>query len=75
MMPRLQAEEMLDGATMAALGAGSLKRHESERILRDLRRQAGESTRAAPADPRALAMMGIAVTVVEATVPPEGAGD
>jgi len=67
MMPRLTAEEMLETSNAVALGSGSLKRGDRQRLMRELIARAG-GRRAPPADPLALAMMGIAVEVV----PPAG---
>lgn len=62
MLPRLQAEEALDRVDVTALGSGILKKAEARRLLNRLDRKArGTRRSAAPADPRALGMMGIKV--------------
>lgn len=48
MLSRLQAEETLQMATAAALGAGSLRQHEARRLLAALQRQARGGGRSAP---------------------------
>jgi hypothetical protein len=60
MMPRLQAEEALDAATAAALGAGTLKHADAHRLWASLRRRAAPAP-APKADRRILALMGIEV--------------
>lgn len=62
MLPSLMAEETLDRATAAALGAGTMKPAEARRLTATLQRQAvRERGRSAPPDPRRLAFMGIEV--------------
>ena len=65
MMPRLQAQETLDAARSVSLGAGTLKDADRRQLVHRLELQAHPPgtgrRRAAPADPRALAMMGISV--------------
>lgn len=67
MMPRLHAQDMLDAANAAALGSGALPSGDAARMRGALERAAGE--RAAPIDPRALAMMGVGVEFVGGTPP------
>jgi hypothetical protein len=63
MIPRLGAEETLAVAEAVALGSGTMNAGARRRRVNELKRIAG-ARRAPPADPRALAMMGIAVEVV-----------
>lgn len=67
MMPRLEAQEMLNQSTAMALGSGSMKRVAAQRLVRDLQRQAQPASsrgRAPKADPAVLASMGIKVEQV-----------
>lgn len=61
MVPRLQAEEAMTAMTSVALGTGSLAKAEASSLLKSLSRTAtgGKRTRAKPASPHQLAMMGI----------------
>lgn len=67
MMPRLQAQELLDAATASALGGGAMKKGDARRISGRLERQAHGPVRAARVDPgtaqgrAVLGAMGIAV--------------
>ena len=72
MLPRLQAEETLDAVTAFALGTGNLKPQDARRVHAGLLSRANVRA-AAPADPRALSMMGIKVEMVGA--PPQGQAD
>lgn len=64
MLPRLEAQEMLDAVTVAALGGGNSDRKDREKALDALRLRArgGVREKAAKAQPQDLAAMGIAVT-------------
>ncbi len=64
MMLRIQAADMLDAATVVALGSGSLKKHDAQRITSSLERRAGQS-RAGKVNTALLAAMGIGVEVVD----------
>ena len=69
MLPRIIAEESLRFMTAVALGTGSLKEHESQRILNNWNREIGGSRERprlhAKDDRTALAFMGIGVEIVE----------
>jgi len=74
MLPRLDAEEKLAAASIAALGSGAMARSDAKTMARRLERAArgGRAGRASAerADARILAAMGIGVSEVE-----EGASD
>ena len=72
MLPRLEAEEAMRSANVAALGAGTMQRDDAARMTARLERAAGGNGRAPRADPRALAIMGIAVEVVPPAAAKEG---
>ena len=67
MMTRLQAEESLNAATIAALGAGTIGKWDSANIRSRLQAQAAGGRRAPRVDPTSdagkvtLALMGIGV--------------
>jgi hypothetical protein len=63
MMPRLAAEETLAAAMAVALGSGTYKSGDAQRIRTGLERQAGASRRAPRASYAVLSMMGIGVEV------------
>lgn len=63
MLPRLQAEEMLAGAHVAALGSGTMKAHDAKAAFASLRRMTG-ARRQAAAPAAGLAAMGFGVQQV-----------
>ena len=66
MLPRLEAEEALRGWGLAMLGAGRVSAAAARRKERELMRAAhGRAARPARATPQAMAMMGIAVEIVD----------
>lgn len=61
-LPGLQAREAMQTATAVAVGSGSLKKGEAQRVVREWRRLAGRGKRStAKATPSMLAGMGIKV--------------
>ena len=44
-IPRLRAEESSGLAQAVAVGSGTLRRHDADRIMRDWQKQAGEQPR------------------------------
>lgn len=60
-MPKIDAQEHLQMVTVYALGSGSLKKEDSNRVMRDLQRRAYGTQKAPPATPEALEAMGIAI--------------
>lgn len=65
MLPRLVAEETLAASTAVALGSGTYKTGDAQRIRAGLERQAGASRRAPQVSYAVLSMMGIGVEVEE----------
>lgn len=66
MLPRLEAEETLNAWGTGSLAAGRVKPAEARRLRAQLQRAADAGQKpAAQASPQALAMMGIAVEIVE----------
>ncbi len=62
MIPRLRAQGILDQMAAVALGSGSLKKMDAQRLLRDLERQAaGDRSKKVQPDAAMLAAIGIEV--------------
>lgn len=65
MLPRIQAQELLDAAKASGLAFGSYERRDAERMLRDLHEKAGgKREKPRKATPAVLGMMGIGVIEV-----------
>ena len=64
MLPRIEAGEILNSAAAMALGSGSLKKGDAQRLKSSLERRAHRGSLKAPkADAATLSMMGIGVEV------------
>jgi len=64
MLPRLQAEEMLAGAHVAALGSGNMKPTDAREAYANLKRSAGVKRARRASTPADVAAMGFGVQVV-----------
>jgi hypothetical protein len=62
MLPRLEAEERLDAISTGAVAAGSVKKGDAERLMRDLRRVAKGDDKPKARTVDDLVAMGIPVT-------------
>ncbi len=65
MMSRLQAEEVMEAATAAALGAGTMPKGEASRVLRELQQRAAPDEAAARRRPHPAMLAAIGIEVVD----------
>jgi hypothetical protein len=66
MLPRIEAQRQLETIQAMSLGFGGGSRHERQRALATLERQATGNARNAPASPQMLAAIGVKVVVLPA---------